>query len=60
MEYSKQKQQQQNYPKYWNMEYSRNFPKKKVDNKNMQNFEVWNIPWNIPEIFLKIAKQSKY
>ena len=36
------------------MEYSRNIPKKKVHNQNMENFGIWNIPWNIPGIFQKI------
>ena len=53
-EYSKKNGTQSKYRKIWNMEYSRNIPKKKVHNQNMENFGIWNIPWNIPGIFQKI------
>ena len=42
------------YRKIWNMEYSRNIPKKKVHNQNMENFGIWSIPLNIPGIFQQI------
>ena len=37
----------------WNMEYSRNIPKKYI-NRNIENLGIWNIPWNIPGIFQKM------
>ena len=41
------------YWNFWNMEYSRNIPKKQVNIRNGENFGIWNIQWNIPGIFKK-------
>ena len=38
----------------WNMEYSRNIPKKYINKRNIENLGIWNIPWNIPGIFQKM------
>ena len=41
--------QQDKYRNFWNMEYSRNISKKYINNRNIENLGIWNIPWNIPK-----------
>ena len=41
------------------MKYSRNIPKQLYINKKYGNFEIWNIPLNIPRIFKKMVHNER-